>query len=109
MTVGTARNPRCSRSRQAVELLRGDGAEPTTVEPLETAPDAAELGRILKLVGKSPRDALRKEAAEAGIDPPAGLGDVLLRAMMCHPAATERPSSASRAPRSDGRKAMLPS
>ena len=92
MTVTIYHNPRCSKSRQALELLRAKGVEPKIVEYLKTPPDAAELGRILKLMGKSPRDIVRKkEAAEAGIDPATMSDDALLQAMVRHPAVIERP------------------
>ena len=92
MTVTIYHNPRCSKSRQALELLRAKGVEPTIVEYLKTPPDAAELGRILKLMGKSPRDIVRKkEATEAGIDPSTMSDDALLQAMVRHPAVIERP------------------
>jgi arsenate reductase len=92
VTVTIYHNPRCSKSRQALELLRARGAEPRIVEYLKTPPDAAELKRLLKLMGKRPRDILRrKEAAEAGIDPDALSEDALIAAMVKHPAAIERP------------------
>jgi arsenate reductase (glutaredoxin) len=92
VTVTIYHNPRCSKSRQALELLRAHGAEPRIVEYLKTPPDAAELKHLLKLMGKRPRDILRpKEAAEAGIDPEALSDDALVAAMLKHPAAIERP------------------
>jgi arsenate reductase (glutaredoxin) len=85
-------NPRCSKSRETLELLRGRGVEPRIVEYLKTPPDAAELKRLLKLMGKRPRDLLRrKEAAEAGIDPERLSDDELVAAMVANPAVIERP------------------
>lgn len=102
MTVTIYHNPRCSKSRQALELLRGRGVEPRIVEYLKTPPDAAELTRLLKLMGKRPREILRrKEAAEAGIDPDALSDEALVAAMVRHPAAIERPIVVS------GKKAAL--
>jgi arsenate reductase (glutaredoxin) len=92
VTVTIYHNPRCSKSRQALELLHAHCAEPRIVEYLKTPPDAAELKHLLKLMGKRPRDILRpKEAAEAGIDPEALSDDALVAAMLKHPAAIERP------------------
>jgi arsenate reductase len=92
VTVTIYHNPRCSKSRQALELLRARGAEPRIVEYLKTPPDPAELKRLLKLMGKRPRDILRrKEAAEAGIDPDALSDDALVAAMVRHPSVIERP------------------
>ncbi|MES1943327.1 arsenate reductase (glutaredoxin) [Salinisphaera sp. PC39] len=40
-------NPRCSKSRQALALLREAGHEPEVVKYLETPPDEAALRRVL--------------------------------------------------------------
>ena len=91
-TVTIYHNPRCSKSRQTLELLRERGVEPRIVEYLKTPPDAAELKRLLKLMGKRPRDVLRKkEAAEAGIDPDRLSDDELIAKMVAHPVVIERP------------------
>lgn len=84
-------NPRCTKSRQTLELLRSKGIEPTVVEYLKTPPSAAELTAILGKLGKGPRDILRaKEAAEAGIAKDLD-GDALVAALAANPAAIERP------------------
>lgn len=53
-------NPRCSKSRQTLALLRERGVEPAVVEYLETPPDAATLKTLLKNLGITPRELLRK-------------------------------------------------
>ncbi|MDQ2104392.1 arsenate reductase (glutaredoxin) [Azospirillum isscasi] len=84
-------NPRCTKSRQTLELLRSRGVEPTVVEYLKTPPGAAELKAILGKLGKGPRDILRsKEAAEAGIAGDLD-GDALIAALSANPTAIERP------------------
>lgn len=84
-------NPRCTKSRQTLELLRSRGVEPTIVEYLKTPPAPAELRAILAKLGKGPRDILRaKEAAEAGIAKDLD-GDALINALSANPAAIERP------------------
>jgi arsenate reductase len=92
MTVTIYHNPRCGKSRQTLELLRTRGIEPRIVEYLKTPPDEAELRRLLKLLGLTPRQLLRKkEAAEVGLGA-AGLDDAALIAGMAkHPIAIERP------------------
>lgn len=92
MTVTLYHNPRCSKSRQALELLRARGVEPVIVEYLKAPPTADELRRILTLLAMTPRQLLRaKESAEAGLDDPA-LGEAgLIAAMVAHPAVIERP------------------
>lgn len=84
-------NPRCSKSRQALELLQSKGLAPQIVEYLKTPPDEAMLKRLLGQLGLKAKDVLRKkEAAEAGIDPEAGEAAVI-KALARHPAALERP------------------
>ncbi len=87
-------NPRCSKSRQTLALLRERGIEPEIVLYLETPPDAATLDRILKLLGREPRELMRrKEAAykEAGLDDPGLSREALIAAMVAHPILIERP------------------
>ena len=91
MAVTIYHNPRCSKSRATLALLRDRGIAPRVVEYLDAPPDAAELGRILGLLGKRPRDLLRpKEAREAGIDADAPDAE-LIAAMVATPIVIERP------------------
>ena len=92
MAVTIYHNPRCNKSRQTLTLLEERGVKPRIVEYLKTPPDAAELKRLIKLLGLSPRQLLRnKEAAEAGLDKP-GLSDAeLIAGMVKHPIVIERP------------------
>ncbi|AWK87198.1 arsenate reductase (glutaredoxin) [Azospirillum thermophilum] len=84
-------NPRCSKSRQTLELLQSRGIAPVVVEYLKTPPSPAELSEILRKLGKGPRDILRsKEAAEAGIASELD-GDALVAALSANPSAIERP------------------
>ena len=53
-------NPRCSKSRQTLELIRDAGIEPEIVLYLETPPSQAELDRVLKRLDKQPQDLMRK-------------------------------------------------
>lgn len=87
-------NPRCSKSRQTLELLRAQGLEPEIVEYLKTPPTAAELEQILSLLGKEPRELMRTgeaEYKELGLDDPALERDALIQAMVDHPRLIERP------------------
>jgi len=91
MSVTIYHNPRCSKSRQTLQLLQDSGIEPTIVEYLENPPSAAELTEILTKMSKEPRDILRKkEAQEEGIDTSLD-GDALVEAIAAHPRALERP------------------
>jgi len=85
-------NPRCGKSRQALELLRTRGVEPRIVEYLKTPPDVAELRRVLVLLGMTPRQLIRKrEAAEVGLDDPTLTDDALVEGMVANPIVIERP------------------
>ena len=91
MSVTIYHNPKCSKSRETLALIEGKGIAPTVVEYLKAPPSAAELSRILGLLGINAKDLLRKkEAAEAGVDP-ALPEDQLIAAMVAHPAVIERP------------------
>ncbi len=94
MTVTIWHNPRCSKSRQTLTLLREHGVEPEIVEYLKTPPAAGELEAVLDKLGMEPRDLMRrKEAAyrEAGLDDPALGRRALVEAMSAHPVLIERP------------------
>jgi len=53
-------NPRCSKSREALNLLREQGQEPEVVLYLETPPNAKTLKVLLSKLGISARELLRK-------------------------------------------------
>lgn len=94
MSVTIYHNPRCSKSRRTLALLRERGIEPEIVEYLKTPPDAETLRALLAMLGLAPRELMRrKEAAyrENGLDDPALGGDALLAAMAAHPILIERP------------------
>ena len=61
MGVTIYHNPRCSKSRQTLQLLRDRGVEPEIVEYLQTPPSANRLKQILKDLGLEPRDLMRKK------------------------------------------------
>jgi arsenate reductase len=85
-------NPRCSKSRQTLELLGERGIEPEIIEYLVTPPSAQELTNILAMLGKAPRDIMRKkEAKEAGLDDPSLDDAALIKAMVANPIVIERP------------------
>jgi len=94
MKVTIYHNPRCSKSRQTLELLREHGIEPTVIEYLKTPPDEQTLKKLLKLLHMAPRDLMRKgesEYKDSSLDRAALSDDVLIRAMVEHPILIERP------------------
>lgn len=92
MSVTIYHNPRCAKSRETLALLEKRGVKPRIVEYLKTPPDKAELKRLLKLLGMTPRELMRKrEAAEAGLDNPGLSDEQLIAGMAAHPIVIERP------------------
>ena len=87
-------NPRCSKSRQTLQLLEDKGIEPTIILYLETPPSAAELSDILGQLNLEPRQLMRTKEAEYkenGLDD-AGLDrEALIAAMVATPKLIERP------------------
>ncbi len=87
-------NPRCSKSRGALELLRERGIEPEIVAYLDTPPSPAELRGLLKALGLPARALLRTGEDEYAA---LNLGDeslpesALIDAMSAHPRLIERP------------------
>ena len=87
-------NPRCSTSRKALDIIRETGAELEIIEYLKTPPTRERLAELLRLMGISPRELLRrKEAvyAELGLDDPKWTDEQLTGFMVEHPILIERP------------------
>lgn len=87
-------NPRCSKSRQTLQLLRDRGIDPEVIDYQQTPPATAELERILRLLGLEPRELMRSKEDEykgAGLDDPNLSRADLLRALHEHPKLIERP------------------
>ena len=53
-------NPRCSKSRQTLKLLRDQGIEPEVVEYLKEPPDRTELRKIIRALGIPARELIRR-------------------------------------------------
>lgn len=86
-------NPRCSKSRAALELVRDAGVELPVREYLQDPLSIDELRRIVRLLGVRPIDIVRRGepqyAALALSD--ATPDDDVLQAMAEHPILIERP------------------
>ncbi len=54
-------NPKCSRSRQALKLLRDNGVEPEVVEYLDEPPTRTELRQIVRALGIPARELIRRK------------------------------------------------
>lgn len=87
-------NPRCSKSRGALELLQARGLAPTVVRYLETPLDAAQLEALLGKLGINARQLLRTGEDEYKT---LNLADAslseaqLIAAIAAHPKLMERP------------------
>ena len=94
MTIRIFHNPRCSKSRATLALLREQGFEPDITLYLESPPDAEELRSILDKLGMNPREMMRKGEAEfkqQGLDDETLTVDELINAMVATPRLIERP------------------
>ncbi len=87
-------NPRCSKSRSALELIEQRGLTPRVVRYLETPLSAFELEQLLHRLGISARQLLRSgedEFKALGLADPSLSDAQLIEAMVAHPRLIERP------------------
>lgn len=87
-------NPRCSKSRQTLELLQAQGVEPEIREYLKDIPTKDELQTVLSALNMSARDLLRNKEDEfkaLGLNNSDLSEDAILEAMIAHPKLIERP------------------
>ena len=92
-TITIWHNPRCSKSRTALALLKERGVKPTCVEYLETPPTESEIRHVLSLLGVPAIDLMRRGEAtfkelNLSSDTPE---DELVSAMASHSILIERP------------------
>lgn len=84
-------NPRCTKSRQTLSLLREQGVEPEVVEYLKTPPSAEQLDQLLRKLGIEPAELIRrKEHLALGL-PETDDRQTLIDRMAEHPQIIERP------------------
>ena len=94
MAITIYHNPRCSKSRQTLQLIEEQNIHPEVIEYLKTPPSASELKRILKLLNLKPRDLLRRKESEYeqhGLDDESLTDDQIIAIMVAHPKLIERP------------------
>ena len=87
-------NPRCSKSRAAMDLLTDKGIQAYVVKYLETPPDKESLENILDMLGIEPRELMRKgEQAykDNNMADESLTRDQLIDAMLKFPNLIERP------------------
>ncbi len=94
MSVTIYHNPRCSKSRQTLEILNQKNVDLEIIEYLKTPPDSETLKQILSYLDIPARELLRiGESAykDAGLDDTSLSEDDLITAMVEHPILIERP------------------
>lgn len=94
MAIKIYHNPRCSKSRQTLALIRERGLEPDIIEYLKHPPTPAQLKRIIKSLGVPVREIIRRgeaEYRELGLADPS-IDDERLIELVCeHPRLLQRP------------------
>lgn len=94
MNVQILHNPRCSKSRVTLELLKDNGVEPEIILYLQTPPTTQQLSSILGKLNKTPRELMRKgqsEYKDLGLDNTRLSDEKLIDAMVKNPILIERP------------------
>lgn len=94
MNVKIYHNPRCSKSRQTLQILQDKGLDVEIIDYLKTPPTASELEDILQKLNIEPRELIRKSEAEykdAGLDNPGLDHQSLISGMVANPKLIERP------------------
>lgn len=87
-------NPRCSKSRAAMDLLTDKGIEADVVKYLDTPLDRETIVSVLDLLGMEPRELMRKgeaEYADNNLSDDSLTRDQLIDAMVDYPKLLERP------------------
>ena len=87
-------NPKCSKSRQTLALIRDKGVEPEIVLYLEDVPDFAKIKELLSKLGLGARDILRTGEADYKVHiapAPAMDDDAVITLMTHYPKLIERP------------------
>lgn len=87
-------NPKCSTSRQVLEMMKAAGYQPEVIEYLKAGWTKKQLKDLFAAAGITARQALRTKAAEAeelGLLDPKVSDAKLIDAMVAHPVLVERP------------------
>lgn len=88
-------NPRCSKSRDTLSLLKSNGIDPEVVLYLETPPDAQTIRELLNMLGMgSARELMRQKEdlyKSLNLDDSRLTEAELVQAMVDNPKLIERP------------------
>lgn len=94
MSTKIYHNPRCSKSRQTLQLLNDNDVDAEIIEYLKTPPTAVELKEILAALKMKPRELMRRKEAEYkenNLADEALTDEQLIAAMVQFPKLIERP------------------
>jgi len=94
MTITIYHNPRCSKSREALKLIKEAGIEPEVIEYLKTSPTRVELEALYKKLGEpTPLSIVRTKEFEfkASKLSSKSTKDDILSAIVANPKLLERP------------------
>ena len=91
-------NPRCSKSRQTLNIIKEKGAEVEIIEYLNAIPSEKELRGLITLLGIKPEELLRKGEADykENFKGKTLSGSEWISAMIKYPKLIERPIVVSR-------------
>ena len=86
-------NPRCSKSRQTLAIIKDEGIEPDIVLYLDNPPSKKELKDIIKKLGIKPQELIRKgeKIYKENYKGKELTDDEWMEAMVKHPKLIERP------------------
>ncbi len=95
MAITIWHNPRCSKSRETLALLKDKGVEPTIREYLKQPPSKAEIEKLLDMVGGEPGALIRDGEAEFKTLKKKKKADLsradIVKAIAAHPVLLQRP------------------
>ena len=87
-------NPRCGTSRNTLAMIRRSREAPEIIEYIRTPPDRETLVGLIRQMGLTPRDLLRRKGTpydELDLDNPKWTDDELIDFMCAHPILINRP------------------
>jgi arsenate reductase (glutaredoxin) len=94
MAITIYHNPACGTSRNTLAMIRQSGEEPEIIEYLKTPPTRERLLELIRAMGLSARDLLRRKGTPydtLGLDDPKWTDDELIDLMLEHPILINRP------------------
>ncbi|MFZ5780619.1 MAG: arsenate reductase (glutaredoxin) [Pseudomonadota bacterium] len=94
MSITIWHNPRCSKSRETLALLKAKGVEPAVREYLKEPPSRTEVEKLMEMVGGDPAALIRDGEAEfkaLGKKKAEMTKADIVKAIAAHPVLLQRP------------------